>query len=54
MQSQFKQWDMLLKIDITDIKTTSDQVLIIGDASLWKTGMRIYEAKGVAIRVQGS
>ena len=44
---------LYLEIDITDIKTTGDQVLVIGDASLWKTGMRIYEAKGVAIRLKG-
>ncbi|VAW38157.1 Enoyl-[acyl-carrier-protein] reductase [FMN], inferred for PFA pathway [hydrothermal vent metagenome] len=44
---------MLLEVDITNIESTPKQVTIRGNASLWKTGMRIYEVKEIAIRLVG-
>ncbi len=40
---------MYLEVDISEIKNYDNGVLIIGDASLWKPGMRIYEVKDAAI-----
>ncbi|MCB0036397.1 MAG: PfaD family polyunsaturated fatty acid/polyketide biosynthesis protein [Anaerolineales bacterium] len=43
---------MLLEVDIISIERTAEQVTIIGEASLWKTGMRIYKVKDIAIRLE--
>ncbi len=40
-----------LEVHITRIERQTGQVLIFGDASLWKPGMRIYEVEQVAIRL---
>ena len=42
---------MYLEVDITNVESTTDQVIITGNASLWKTGMRIYEIKDISIRL---
>jgi 3-hydroxymyristoyl/3-hydroxydecanoyl-(acyl carrier protein) dehydratase len=43
------QMDMFLEIHLIDILTTPDQVTLIGEASLWKAGLRIYEVQNLAI-----
>lgn len=40
---------MSLEIHISAIEFETDQVKIIGDASLWKEDLRIYEVKDIAI-----
>jgi PfaB family protein len=40
---------MSLEIHITCIEKSPDRVVITGDASLWKDGLRIYEVKQVAL-----
>ena len=40
---------MSLEIHISQIKKESDRLTIIGDASLWKEDLRIYEIKDIAI-----
>jgi 3-hydroxymyristoyl/3-hydroxydecanoyl-(acyl carrier protein) dehydratase len=42
---------MYLEVDITSVESTAEQVTITGNASLWKTGMRIYEVKDISIRL---
>jgi PfaB family protein len=46
--------NMYLEIHITKIEATQEKVVIVGDASLWKPSMRIYEIKDVAICLQES
>jgi PfaB family protein len=48
------QTEMYLEIHITKIEVTEEKVIIVGDASLWKPGLRIYEIKDVAICLQES
>ena len=40
---------MYLEIHISKIDVQLDKVMIIGDGSLWKPNMRIYEVKDLAI-----
>jgi hypothetical protein len=40
---------MYLEIHISKIDVGDERINIIGDASLWKDNMRIYEVKDVAI-----
>lgn len=40
-----------LEIHIAEIKTTSSQIILSGDANLWADGIRIYEIKNAAIRI---
>jgi 3-hydroxymyristoyl/3-hydroxydecanoyl-(acyl carrier protein) dehydratase len=42
---------MHLEVHISSIDTRDEQVIIIGDASLWKENLRIYEVKQVSIRL---
>ena len=42
---------MSLEVDITDIVNKSNQITIIGDASLWKNNIRIYHVKQVALQI---
>jgi hypothetical protein len=42
---------MYLEVDITNVKSSAEQVVVTGNASLWKTGMRIYEIKDISIRL---
>ncbi len=42
---------MYLEVDITNVESTAEQVVVTGNASLWKTGMRIYEIKDISIRL---
>lgn len=43
------QNEMYLEVHISKIESTPDKVTIIGDASLWKPNLRIYEVKDAAI-----
>ncbi|NEQ88086.1 MAG: hypothetical protein F6K26_51500, partial [Moorea sp. SIO2I5] len=40
---------MFLEVHISSIEVENEQIKIIGDASLWKDTMRIYEIKDIAI-----
>ncbi len=43
--------DLSLEIHISKIETTSGQITIFGEASLWKENLRIYEVKPLALMV---
>ncbi len=43
---------MYLEVHISQVTQTEQAVTIIGDASLWKDGMRIYEVKELAIHLE--
>lgn len=43
------QMDMNLEVHLTQVETVSDHVVIMGDASLWRSKLRIYEVKNLAI-----
>ena len=43
------QIDMSLEVHLTQVETASDHVIIVGDASLWRSKLRIYEVKNLAI-----
>lgn len=40
---------MSLDVHITDVRKASGRVIVMGDANLWKDGLRIYEVKDIAI-----
>ncbi|MDJ0845618.1 short-chain dehydrogenase [Crocosphaera sp.] len=40
---------MSLEVHISQVKQDGDRLTIIGDASLWKEGLRIYEIKNIAL-----
>ena len=42
---------MKLEVHLTRIERLVDQVLLVGDASLWADGIRIYEVKDAAVRL---
>jgi 3-hydroxymyristoyl/3-hydroxydecanoyl-(acyl carrier protein) dehydratase len=44
--------DMHFDVHVKEIRREPDRLLVIGDANLWKTGMRIYELKDVAVEVR--
>ncbi len=48
------QTEMYLEIHITQIDLTEEKVIVVGDASLWKPGLRIYEIKDIAICLEES
>lgn len=43
------QIDMSLEIHLTRVDITPNEVILMGDASLWKSKTRIYEVKNLAI-----
>ena len=43
------QPEMYLEVHLSKIEIHSDKIMVIGDASLWKPKMRIYEVKDLAI-----
>jgi len=43
------QTEMYLEIHISKVEVTPNQVTVLGDASLWKPNLRIYEVKNAAI-----
>jgi PfaB family protein len=43
------QADMSLEIHLTQVDVTSDRVIMMGDASLWRSKIRIYEVKSLAL-----
>jgi len=43
---------MYLEIHIKEVNSEIDYVNIIGEASLWKDGLRIYSVADIAIRLQ--
>ncbi len=40
---------MAIEVHITRIENRSGQVILVGDASLWKEKIRIYEIKDIAL-----
>jgi len=42
---------MYLEIHISHVESNHNQVTLIGDASLWKDNMRIYEVKQIAVQI---
>ena len=40
-----------LEVNIVDIAVDGDCVTVIGDGNLWRQGLRIYEVKGLALRL---
>ncbi len=44
---------MYLEVDITHVQNTANEVILTGNASIWKTGMRIYEVKEISIQLVG-
>ena len=43
--------DMDFEVHIKEVRREPGRVLLIGDANLWKPGLRIYELKNIAIAV---
>ncbi len=43
---------MALEIHLTGIEKSNNRVVVSGDASLWKDGLRIYEVKQLALVIQ--
>lgn len=41
--------DMYLEVHLSKVEISNDKVTLIGDASLWKPKLRIYEVKNVAV-----
>lgn len=46
--------EMTLEVHIKDVERRDNRVRVIGDASVWKPGMRIYELLDVAIELRGA
>jgi 3-hydroxymyristoyl/3-hydroxydecanoyl-(acyl carrier protein) dehydratase len=44
--------DMTFEVHITDVRQENDRLLVLGDASVWKAALRIYELTGVAVAVR--
>jgi hypothetical protein len=42
---------MYLDVHFKEIKRRGDQIVLIGDASLWRDNMRIYQVTDIAIGV---
>jgi 3-hydroxymyristoyl/3-hydroxydecanoyl-(acyl carrier protein) dehydratase len=40
-----------LEVHITHIEQTSGQVIVMGDASVWRAGLRIYEIRQLGLRI---
>lgn len=43
------QTDMALEIHLKTVDVFPDRITLIGEASLWKPGLRIYEVKDLAV-----
>jgi 3-hydroxymyristoyl/3-hydroxydecanoyl-(acyl carrier protein) dehydratase len=46
---EVREWS--LEVHITSIERSADQVIITGDASVWRGSLRIYELKQLALRI---
>jgi hypothetical protein len=46
--------DMQFDVHVREVRRDGDRLLVVGDASLWKPELRIYELTGVAIEVRPS
>ena len=44
--------NMFLEVHISQVKISADKIVVIGDASLWKPQLRIYEVKDLAVCLQ--
>lgn len=44
--------EMTFEAHVTDIRREDDRVVVIADASVWKSGLRIYQVGGVAVAVR--
>jgi PfaB family protein len=44
--------DMDFDVHVKEVRTEADRIVVIGDASLWKPGLRIYELGNIAIEVR--
>jgi 3-hydroxymyristoyl/3-hydroxydecanoyl-(acyl carrier protein) dehydratase len=45
---------MRLEVHLTSIERTEERVILIGEASLWRDNLRIYEVKHIALSLQES
>jgi len=43
------QTEMYLEVHLSKVEIGNDKVTLIGDASLWKPNLRIYDVKNVAV-----
>jgi len=43
---------MYLEVHIKRIDRLADQIIVIGDASLWRDNMRIYEVTDIALAIR--
>ncbi|MET7995424.1 beta-ketoacyl synthase [Amycolatopsis sp. NPDC005232] len=46
--------EMTLEVHIEDVQRRPGRVRVIGEASVWKPGLRIYELTGVAVELRGA
>ncbi len=44
--------DMDFDVHVKEIRREADRIVVVGDASLWKPGLRIYELGNIAIEVR--
>ncbi|MBS1250205.1 MAG: 3-hydroxydecanoyl-[acyl-carrier-protein] dehydratase [Chloroflexi bacterium] len=42
-----------LEVHLSDVDVVSNSVRLVGDASVWKDDIRIYEVKGIGVQVVG-
>lgn len=43
--------EMVVEVHVTEVRTEDDRTVVAGDGSLWKDGLRIYHATGLAVAV---
>ncbi|WP_326836035.1 beta-ketoacyl synthase [Amycolatopsis rhabdoformis] len=46
--------ELTLEVHIEDVQRRPGRVRVIGEASVWKPGLRIYELTGVAVELRGA
>jgi 3-hydroxymyristoyl/3-hydroxydecanoyl-(acyl carrier protein) dehydratase len=46
--------EMTVEVHIKEVEQRSGRVRVVGDASVWKPGMRIYELTDVAVEMRGA
>ncbi|MFI5606903.1 beta-ketoacyl synthase [Amycolatopsis sp. NPDC051903] len=46
--------EMTLEVHVEDVQHRPGRVRVVGEASVWKPGLRIYELSGVAVELRGA
>lgn len=46
--------EMTLEVHLKDVRADHERVTVVGDASVWKPGMRIYHLENVAVELRGA